>query len=116
MPQIGEKFGSNEDFENLRVHGENLYWHGKKIRVGGWSVANWLTLVAIIIAFLVGLPSLVEFVTKKSEICGQSQDTFCKTLNSDRLPLVPEPPALQKEPPQETEPSQSFSQPPIRPE
>jgi hypothetical protein len=72
----------------------DLYWNGKRVRLGGWSVTEKLTAAGIIIAAIVGLV------------------TNWPNLNAfwDHLSRKPAPPAVSKEspaPPQQAAPPAS---------
>ncbi|SFC53788.1 hypothetical protein SAMN05216344_12128 [Polaromonas sp. OV174] len=91
MPVKGEKFGTKqEDFENLRVDGNDLYWHDKKIKVGGWTRAEKISLIGVIVSASVALlvAVLVYFDkiettirTVEEQLCQTGQFQFCKSIS-----------------------------------
>lgn len=82
-PQVSKKgtaFGQKkEDYENLRVEGVDLRWHGKKLRTVGWSRAEIISVVAIIVAGTIASLSNLDKI--KNSICSMS-GAFCAPESS----------------------------------
>jgi hypothetical protein len=84
----GRTFGSDtKDYENLRIVGDDLYWHDKKVKTGGWARAEKLALtgilvsatVAIVIAVLVYFDKIQTTLnTLEQSLCATGQSQFCK--------------------------------------
>jgi hypothetical protein len=81
MKQRGRAFGAKPaDYEALRVDGPDLYWNGKKLRTVGWTRAERLTFIGIVIAALVALTNsiVVNFDKWEPLVCRASQFSFCQ--------------------------------------
>lgn len=88
MATRGRAFGADsKDYENLRVVGDDLYWHDKKLKTGGWTRAEKLALtgtlvsasVAVLIAVFVYFDKIQGTIsTFEERLCAAGQSQFCK--------------------------------------
>ncbi|MBT3043397.1 MAG: hypothetical protein KME67_11095 [Candidatus Thiodiazotropha sp. (ex Codakia orbicularis)] len=82
MNKIGRNFGTKEDYENLRVSGADLYWHGKKIQRVGWTRGEKLTLGGIIVTAILALLgilnlALINWDKIEPKLCAIGSYDFC---------------------------------------
>lgn len=83
MGNIGRKFGSSDDdYENLRVSGADLYWHGKKVQRVGWTRGEKLTLGGIIVTAILALLgilnlALINWDEIEPKLCDYWSYDFC---------------------------------------
>jgi hypothetical protein len=93
----GRAFGADaKDYDNLRVVGDDLYWHDKKVKTGGWTRAEKLTLtgilvsatVALVIALLVYFDKIqLTLETFENRLCASGQQQFCKPVEPVKKPV-----------------------------
>jgi hypothetical protein len=76
-PPKGASFGKDpKDFDTLRVDNNDLLWDGKKVKTGGWSVAEKLTAAGIVVA---GTLTIFGNLDKmKPNACLVYDFTYCK--------------------------------------
>ena len=99
MATRGQPFGSGKhDYDNLRVDGSDLYWHDKKVVVGGWTRAEKLSLLAIVcaalvalaVAFLVNFESIEKNIRRVEEKLCVSHTYFCPATPPTNSPQAPQ--------------------------
>ena len=75
-PVKGVQFGDADHYAALRVDNNELFWHGKKIKTGGWSVAEKLTATGIVVAGTIAMFGNLDKI--KPNACLVAQFEYCK--------------------------------------
>jgi hypothetical protein len=75
-PIKGVPFGDAAHYAALRVDNNDLFWHGKKVKTGGWSVAEKLTATGIVVAGTIGIFGNIDKI--KPNVCLVADFDYCK--------------------------------------
>lgn len=91
MPKRGRAFGTKDDYEHLSVDGDGLYWHGKKIKVGGMTAAEKIAFAALIVTAV--LTVIVNLDKIEARACELHHFSYCAPAS----PASTAPPAAVKQ-------------------
>jgi hypothetical protein len=89
-PIIGRNFGTEADYENLRVEGAYLYWYGKKLRTVGWTTGEKLQAAGIAVSLVgMGLLALINIDKLQTYACPMTR-LLCHEKPAQQKPVQPQ--------------------------
>jgi hypothetical protein len=81
----GRPFGEKADYEALRIDGNDLRWHGNKVKTGGWSMGDKIAVASIFVLGSIGIVSNLDKI--KPNVCLMHEFSYCQQYKPSPAPV-----------------------------